>query len=218
MDAARIQARAVAKIAIIALAMAACALVLALIVIHTRTTLQWVIISVFFALGLAPVVGLVERLKIRGHGLPRWLAILIVYIVGFLFFLFVLLQVIPPMVKEVEKLGDSAADLHLRLRGLGREERGVPRAQRQVRHHPDADERGQAAPLEARRRGLRGRRADGHGREQRLRRDHDPGALVLPPPRPRQAVPEAAQLPATPPTRARRIGEGVFRSSSPTSP
>ncbi len=104
MDASRIEARAVAKVAIIALAMAACALVLALIVLHTRTTIQWVIISVFFALGLAPLVGLVERLRIRGHGLPRWLAILLVYIVGFLFFLFVLLQVIPPMVKEVEKL------------------------------------------------------------------------------------------------------------------
>ena len=107
MDAARIQARAVAKVAIIALAMVAVALLLALVFLHTRTTLQWVVIAVFFSLGLAPVVGLVERPRIRGRGLPRWLAILVVYLLGFLFFLFVLLQVIPPMVKEVEKLGTA---------------------------------------------------------------------------------------------------------------
>ena len=107
MDAARIQARAVAKIAIVALAMIAVAVLLALVALHTRTTLQWVVIAVFFALGIAPLVSLVERARIRGHGLPRWLAILVVYLLGFVFFLFVLLQVIPPMVKEVEKLGSQ---------------------------------------------------------------------------------------------------------------
>jgi predicted PurR-regulated permease PerM len=107
MDAARIQARAVAKVAIVALAMVAVAMLLVLIVLHTRTTLQWVVIAVFFALGVAPVVGLVERLKIRGRGLPRWLSILVVYLFGFFFFVFVLLQVIPPMVNEVEKLGSQ---------------------------------------------------------------------------------------------------------------
>jgi predicted PurR-regulated permease PerM len=107
MDAARIQARAVAKIAIICLAMVAVAVLLALFVLHTRTTLQWVVIAVFFALGVAPLVSLVERVRIRGRGLPRWVAILVVYLLGLLFFLFVLLQVIPPMVKEVEKLASQ---------------------------------------------------------------------------------------------------------------
>jgi predicted PurR-regulated permease PerM len=104
MDAARIQARAVAKVAVVALAVIAAALVLALIVLHTRTTLQWVVVAIFFALGVAPLVELVERLRVRGRNLPRWLAILVVYLLGFAFFVFVLLQVIPPMVKEVEKL------------------------------------------------------------------------------------------------------------------
>src|SRR5688572_9132446 len=104
MEASRIQVRAVAKVAIVCLAMIAVALLLALIVLHTRTTLQWVVVAVFFALGVAPLVTLVERVRVRGHGLPRWAAILVVYLLGFLFFLFVLLQVIPPMVKEVEKL------------------------------------------------------------------------------------------------------------------
>ena len=107
MEAARIQARAVAKVTIIVLAMLAVAVLLALIVLHTRTTLQWVVIAVFFSLGIAPLVELVERLKVRGRGLPRWLAILVVYLLGFGFFVFVLLQVIPPMVKEVEKLGSQ---------------------------------------------------------------------------------------------------------------
>ena len=104
MDAAQIQARAVAKIAIIVLAMIAVAVLLALMVLHTRTTLQWVVIAIFFALGVAPLVSFVERVKIRGRGLPRWLAIIVVYLLGLLFFLFVLLQVLPPMIKEVEKL------------------------------------------------------------------------------------------------------------------
>ncbi|MGI8461903.1 MAG: AI-2E family transporter [Solirubrobacterales bacterium] len=104
MEAERIEARAVAKVAIIALSMIAVALVLALAVLHTRTTMQWVVIAVFLALGMGPAVGLVERIRIRGHGLPRWLSILVVYVVAFLFFIFVLLQVIPPIVKEVEKL------------------------------------------------------------------------------------------------------------------
>jgi predicted PurR-regulated permease PerM len=61
----------------------------------------------FLALGLAPLVSLVERVRVRGRGLPRWLAILVVYLLGFVFFVFVLLQVIPPIVKEVEKLASS---------------------------------------------------------------------------------------------------------------
>jgi predicted PurR-regulated permease PerM len=97
----------VAKITIIVLAMCAVAVLLGLIVLHTRTTLQWVVIAVFFALGVAPLVALVERIKVRGHGLPRWASILVVYFLGFLFFLFVLLQVIPPMVKEVERLATN---------------------------------------------------------------------------------------------------------------
>jgi predicted PurR-regulated permease PerM len=107
MEASRIEARAIAKIAIIVLAMAAVGLLVALIVLHTRTTLQWVVIAIFFSLGVAPLVQLVERIKIRGRGMPRWLSILVVYILGFAFFVFVLLQVIPPMVKEVEKLANQ---------------------------------------------------------------------------------------------------------------
>jgi predicted PurR-regulated permease PerM len=107
MDASRIQVRAVAKIAITVLAITAAALVLALVVLHVRTTLRWAVAAIFLALALAPAVGLVERIGIRDRHLPRWAAILGVYVGFFWFFVFVLLVVIPPIVSEVEGLGQS---------------------------------------------------------------------------------------------------------------
>lgn len=107
MEATRIQARAIAKITLVVLAMIAGALILALVALHTRTTMQWVVMAVFLALGLAPLVALVERIRVRGRALPRVLAILVVYLLGFLVFVFVLLHVIPPIVKEVENLGKN---------------------------------------------------------------------------------------------------------------
>jgi predicted PurR-regulated permease PerM len=107
MDAAGIQVRAVAKIAITALAVTAAAVLLALVLLNVRTTLQWAAAAIFLALALAPAAGLVERARIRGRGLPRWLAVVIVYLGGFVFFLFVLLQVIPPIVREVEALASK---------------------------------------------------------------------------------------------------------------
>jgi predicted PurR-regulated permease PerM len=107
MDAAQVQARAVAKVVITALAVIAAALVLVLIVLNVRTTLRWVVAAIFLALALAPAVGLVERARIRGHKLPRWLAILVVYLGFAVFFTFVVLQVIPPIVREIEALASK---------------------------------------------------------------------------------------------------------------
>ena len=81
MEAARIQARAVFKIAAIALVAAAVALLLALIFLRIETTLRWVVASIFLALALAPAVNWVEKRRVRGRGMPRWLSILVVYIV-----------------------------------------------------------------------------------------------------------------------------------------
>ena len=107
MDASRIQVRAVAKIAITVLAITAAALVLALVVLHVRTTLRWAVAAIFLALALAPAVGLVERIGVRDRNLPRWAAILGVYVGFFWFFVFVLLVVIPPIVSEVESLAQT---------------------------------------------------------------------------------------------------------------
>lgn len=107
MDAAQVQARAVAKIVITALAVIAVALVLVLVVLNARTTLRWVVAAIFVALALAPAVGLVGRARIRGRALPRWLAILVVYVVFAAFLAFVVLQVIPPIVREIEALASK---------------------------------------------------------------------------------------------------------------
>lgn len=108
MDAARIQARAVVKVVAIALVVIAAAVLLALIVRDVRTTLTWLFAAVFLALALNPAVDLLERLKLRGRVLlPRWLAILAVYLAMAVGFLFVVLHVIPPIVEEVEGLGST---------------------------------------------------------------------------------------------------------------
>jgi predicted PurR-regulated permease PerM len=107
MDAAQIQARAVAKVVITSLAVIAAALVLVLIVLNIRTTLRWVVAAIFLALALAPAVALVERGRVRRHNLPRWMAILLVYVGFALFFAFVVLQVIPPIVREIEALASK---------------------------------------------------------------------------------------------------------------
>ena len=52
---------------------------------------------------------------------------------------------IPPIVREVEQLGSQLPTYVKRLRELGRKQRAVPRAQRQVRHHPAALAGGRAA-------------------------------------------------------------------------
>jgi predicted PurR-regulated permease PerM len=107
MDAAQVQARAVAKVVLTALAVIALALVLALIVLNIRTTLRWVVAAIFLALALAPAVSLVERARIRGRVPPRWLSILAVYLGFAVFFVFVVLQVIPPIVREIEALASK---------------------------------------------------------------------------------------------------------------
>ena len=53
----QIEARAVSKIVFVALFCAALAVLLAIAVLHTRTTLQWVVTAIFLALALDPAVG-----------------------------------------------------------------------------------------------------------------------------------------------------------------
>ena len=104
MDASRVQLRDVAKIAITVVAVLAAAVLLALVLLNVRTTLRWIVAAIFLALALAPAVELVGKARIRERALPGWLAILAVYL-GFALFLgFVVLVVIPPIVREIESL------------------------------------------------------------------------------------------------------------------
>ena len=101
MRASDIEARAVAKIVLVALFWAALALLLAIAILHTRTTLRWVVTAIFLALALDPAVGLLERIPLgRGRHLPRVAAVLgalAVFLVGLVF---LCLHVIPPIVKD----------------------------------------------------------------------------------------------------------------------
>jgi predicted PurR-regulated permease PerM len=108
MEAARIQARAVIKVAAISLAVIAVAILLAIVVLQVRTTLRWLFAALFLWLALMPAVDLVESVRIRGRRpFPRWLSILLVYVIGLAIFVFLVLQVVPPIIREFENLGDK---------------------------------------------------------------------------------------------------------------
>lgn len=104
MRADQIQARAVAKIVLVALFWSAVALLLAIALLHTRTTLQWVAAAIFLALALDPAVNLVQRAWPGGGSMPRVLAILVVYVLGFAGLVFLTLHVFPPIVHDIEGL------------------------------------------------------------------------------------------------------------------
>jgi len=104
MRADRIEARAVAKVVLVALFWIAVALLVAIAILHTRTTLKWVAASIFLALALDPAVNLVQRAWPRGGSMPRVVAILIVYVIGLAAMVFLVLQVFPPIVHDFEGL------------------------------------------------------------------------------------------------------------------
>jgi predicted PurR-regulated permease PerM len=100
----QIEARAVAKVVLVALFYAALAVLLAIAILHTRTTLQWVAAAVFLALALDPAVGLIQRAWPGEGTMPRVLAILIVYLIGAGALVFLVLHIFPPIVHDIEGL------------------------------------------------------------------------------------------------------------------
>ena len=48
---------------------------------------------------------MIQRISVRGWNPPRWLAISLAFVIAFLALGFLVLNVIPPMVDEVEKVG-----------------------------------------------------------------------------------------------------------------
>jgi predicted PurR-regulated permease PerM len=104
MRADRIQARAVAKIVLVALFWSAIAQLIAIALLHTRTTLKWVAAAVFLALALDPAVGFIQRAWPGGGKMPRVLAILVVYMLAAAAMVFLVLHVFPPIVHDIEGL------------------------------------------------------------------------------------------------------------------
>jgi predicted PurR-regulated permease PerM len=107
MDSARLQSRAVFKIVAIVLVAIGVALLLEHVVVEVRTTIRWAFAALFLALALSPLVDLIGRARIGGRSLPRWLAILVAYVVFLAAFGVLVLHVIPPIVREVEQLGSQ---------------------------------------------------------------------------------------------------------------
>jgi predicted PurR-regulated permease PerM len=107
MVASRIEARAVFKVMAIVVIAIGVAVLLNHVVVEVKTTIRWICASIFLALALSPLVELVRRARIRGHGPPRWLAILASYVLFLIAFTFIVLSVIPPIVREVEQLGSQ---------------------------------------------------------------------------------------------------------------
>jgi len=104
----QIDSRAVFRIVAVALLTIAAAALLGLIVVKVDTTIRWLITAIFVALALAPAVELIGRISVRGHRAPRWLAILLTFLAAFVALGFLVLNVIPPMVDEVEQVGELA--------------------------------------------------------------------------------------------------------------
>jgi predicted PurR-regulated permease PerM len=99
-----IEARAVAKVVLVALFWIAVGLLLAIAILHTRTTLQWVAAAIFLALALDPAVSLIQRAWPGAGRMPRVLAILVVYLVALGALVFLTLHVFPPIVHDIEGL------------------------------------------------------------------------------------------------------------------
>ena len=98
MDASQVSARAVAKVVLVAIGVIA-ALYFSYLV---RSVIGLVLIAIFFVIAIAPAVNWLEHRKV-----PRWLAILLVYlsiaggIVG------IGLVIVPPLVTGVETLSND---------------------------------------------------------------------------------------------------------------
>ena len=105
--ASRIESRAVFKVVAIILVAVGVALLLNHVVVEIKTTIRWLCAAIFLALALSPLVDLIERAGVGGRNLPRWLAILVAYILFLVGFTFLVLEVIPPIVREVEQLGSQ---------------------------------------------------------------------------------------------------------------
>ena len=101
----QIDSRTVFRIVAVAILTVAAAALLGLVVVKVDTTIRWFVTALFLALALAPAVELVQRIRVRGHQTPRWLAIAITFVAAWFALSFLVLNVIPPLIGEVEQVG-----------------------------------------------------------------------------------------------------------------
>ena len=137
MDQAQVSARLVAKVVLVVAGVVG-ALYFAYLI---RQVIGLFLIAVFFAVAIAPAVNWLDHRRV-----PRWLAILLVYLwIGAAIFGIGLL-IVPPLVNGVE---DLSGDLPGYVDDL-RQERDLPRLRRPLPHHREAARAGAAAADQAR--------------------------------------------------------------------
>jgi predicted PurR-regulated permease PerM len=95
MDHAQVSARVVAKVVLVA-ALVVAALYLAYLI---REVIGLVLIAAFFAIAIAPAVNWLDRRRV-----PRWVAILLVYLAGAASIFGIGLLIVPPLVNGVQDL------------------------------------------------------------------------------------------------------------------
>ncbi len=107
MEAIGIQSRTVIKVVAIVIVAVGVAVLLNHVIVEIKTTIRWLCAAIFLALALSPLVDLVSKARIRERSLPRWAAILVSYLVFLAALTFLILAVIPPIVREVEQLASQ---------------------------------------------------------------------------------------------------------------
>jgi predicted PurR-regulated permease PerM len=85
-----------------------------------REALLIIYVSALIAMGFSPLVSVIEHANTRGtrRGLPRWLAILAIYLTIVGFFVLVGLMVIPPLVVQAEALWARLPDDFSRFQSM----------------------------------------------------------------------------------------------------
>jgi len=91
-----VESRTVFRVVIVVLIAIAIITLLGNAIEDVEQTIRWLASAIFLALVLAPAVLLFERISLRGHHPPRWLAILSVYVGGLVLLGVLVLEVIPP--------------------------------------------------------------------------------------------------------------------------
>jgi predicted PurR-regulated permease PerM len=106
-----------------------------------RTALILVYVSVLFAIGFSPIVRIIERQKVLpiANRLPRWLAILTLYVGILSVIALVIFLVFPPLVEQAAALWNKLPDLFERAQTFLMD-KGV------LKHHVTVREAVEAAP------------------------------------------------------------------------
>jgi predicted PurR-regulated permease PerM len=97
------------RLIVFAIVVAIAAVLLTWVLFLVRSTLLTVYISGLFAMGISPLVRMIERQKVVnvGQRVPRWVAILLIYALIIGAIVGVVMMVFPPLIEQAEQLWRS---------------------------------------------------------------------------------------------------------------